>query len=54
VPNSGDFLLLPGFPTELEGRLETVHDVQVPHLDDGLHVANRHQVTLRLRLGIKG
>ena len=53
MPNTRDIFLLFCLPPELKRRLQAVHNVQVPDLDDGLHGANRHQVPLRLRLGVE-
>ena len=46
------FLLL-GFPAQCEGRLETVHQVEVPDINGWLHGANGYQAAALVALGVK-
>ena len=53
MTNSSHSFLLLGFLAESEGGLQTVHQVEVPNIDDGLHGAHSHQAPGLVTLGVK-
>ena len=53
VTNARHSFLLLGFPAQCEGRLQTVHQVEVPDINQRLHGANGYQATALVALGVE-
>ena len=53
MPDTLHSFLLLCFPAECECWLQTVHQVEVPDINDWLHGPNGHQATALVTLGVE-